>query len=105
MRTLIETNARAACDEYPMAIVIYYGPKDKFISQAIVSIIQQANAKADLIHKWCADTDINACPTIAKEISAFILVHHVKFVAIMDEVIGNAHQGNIDYPAAGLVFN
>ena len=105
MRAWIEARAKIICDEYPMAIVTYYGPSDTFISHVVVSIISHKNTEANLMHKWVADTDINASPEIAKEISAFILAHHVKSVAIVDDVIGSVRQGNIDYPAAGLAFN
>jgi len=106
-RELIEEKAKEACNKYPMAIITYYGPNDEpeneFISQVIVSIIQDKDKQPELIRKWRADTNINAQPAeIVTEISTLITEHNVHSVAIVDKVIGDADQGSIDYPVTDV---
>jgi hypothetical protein len=77
---------------YPMATIAFYGETNLCASKMVCAVITHNGADAEPMKKWYSTSDIRKSEKIMGEVLAFIEVHEVKSVSMIDGIIGCPHE-------------
>ncbi len=100
-RYRLKKKARKRTRTYPLATIAYYGPDNWLATKVVVGIM----AKEDeliAMQKWFSQgEDVRSSHSINEQILAFLELHHIDSVIMLDRIIGCPHEEGIDYPEGG----
>ena len=95
----LEKKVKRGFRGYPLGTVAFYGPDEERASKVAVGILPFEDAEPTHLERWFSpEDDLRGDPMIVKAMLAFLELHGVRSVVLLDKIIGCPHEEGVDYP-------
>jgi hypothetical protein len=89
-----------SAEEYPIAIVVKYGPDDRTVTKMVATVIRWPGDEAGEMRRWVG-TKVASDPGVAAKMDEFLRSHGVKKKLSTPVVFGCPHEEGEDFPEGG----